>query len=357
MKKITRLTKQQESQFKPWAKKWIDHGLSIERADWDRFEKAARECYAYANLNSSIPIIHVPSPIVGAFAAPIAALTIASLKKDVKTSAVDSGVGSAVYSAVGSAVYSGVGSAVGSGVGSGVRSGKDLFWHYWFGGSLWQGWNAWVSFFTDVCELDLGDVNKRAKAYAETSLSAGYWWPNKDFIMVCDRPTEINRDGSGRLHSENGMAIRWIDGWGLWMWHGTKVSEKIIMRSQEITREEILAESNSEVSRAIAEKIGWAEYLKRVDAVLIDKWFDPNKSLHYELYDFKERRFSLMPRLLKMESPELNDGSRPYYIEPVDPGLKTCQAARKWQFMKEDLTWPTVEDCNKNPNMVFEVEA
>jgi hypothetical protein len=65
----------------------------------------------------------------------------------------------------------------------------------------------------------------------------------------------------------------------------------------------------------------------------------------------------MTPRLLKMESPEVLDGTRPYYIEPVHPELKTCQSARKWQFQKEDGTWPEPRECNENPNLEFEVEA
>ena len=128
------------------------------------------------------------------------------------------------------------------------------------------------------------------------------------------------------------------------------------MHPEIFTKEDITNEKNSEVSRAIAEKLGWAEYMKRTETFLVDKWFDETTSLNYELYDFKQR-FELTPKLLKMESPELNDGSRPYYIEPVDPGILTCKAARKWQFMNQDLSWPSAEECNKNPELEFQWEA
>lgn len=256
---------------------------------------------------------------------------------------------------------------------------------------MWSGWIAYTTFFVDVCGWEpSGDMVERINAYAATCESACYWWPNKDFIMVSDRPTAIKRDERGRLHAEDGMAISWPDGWGLWMWHGARVTEKIIMRPQEIMREEIMQESNSEVSRAIAERLGWDEYMKRADTVLVGKWFDPSTSLHYELYELK-KRFEMTPRLLKMESPEVIDGSRPHYIEPVHPGLETCQAARKWQFMVLDCDkckitvpatqirhgdvqiitytacpkcgtpgiarWPEVAECNKSPELDFEVEA
>ena len=175
--------------------------------------------------------------------------------------------------------------------------------------------------------------------------------------IICRKPKIILRDERKRLHSSVSPAVVWRDEVKNYFWHGILVSEKIIMRPNDLTIEEILNERNSEVSRAIAEKLGWENYLKKIGSVLIDKWFDVNTSCHYELYDFKKRRFPLMPRLLKMESPELKDGTRPFYIEPVHHELETCQAARRWQFYKPDLTEPTVKECNKFPELVFEREA
>ena len=392
MERITALTDEQKGRMAEWRDRWIAIGLSTERADWERFEKAARECYSIINLNPNVPIIHVSSPYVGAFAAPIAASAIAihrALQKldwsklmkqkgavdDAVYDAVDDAVGGAVDGAVDDAVrdavhvavddavddavHGAVGVAVRDAVDDAVRSAvkkhKLVFWHYWMGGQFWCWWSAFESFFREVCDLDLGkDIETRAIAYADTAQSASYWWPNRDFIMVCDRPIRILKDNRGRLHSNETMAIEWSDGWGLWMWHGSRVTEQIIMRPETITKEQIMVERNSEVSRAIAERLGWDEYLKRVDVVLVDKWFDETKSNHYELYDFKERKGSLQPRLLKMESPELNDGTRPYYIEPVPPQAKTCKAARRWQ---NDPAIPKIEECNENPELVFEMEA
>ena len=162
------------------------------------------------------------------------------------------------------------------------------------------------------------------------------------------------KDAQGRLHCERGPAAQWPSGETYWFWHGARVSERIILHPETITKEQVANEKNSEVSRAIAERLGWDEYLKRVDVVLVHKWFDETTSNHYELYDFKERKGSLQPRLLKMESPALNDGTRPYYMEPVPPQSQTCQAARRWQC---DPSRPAIEECNKNPELAFEIEA
>jgi hypothetical protein len=153
--KIERLTKKQDSLLPVWRDKWIEIGLSCEPADRPRAEVAYRACYKAAGLHADVPIVWVSSPIVGAFAAPIAAQIICAEK--------EKAVGSAVYSAVDS---------------------KKLFWHDWIGGALWASWAAAESFFRECCELQYGaDLEAAAVAYAETCSTAGYWWPNQHFIM------------------------------------------------------------------------------------------------------------------------------------------------------------------------------
>lgn len=226
----------------------------------------------------------------------------------------------------------------------------------WFGVGYDSGWLSFYDYFQRIGILERDDEEFNVmKDFMRSGVWATILFEN---LAVCiARPAKVSVDGNGNLHCENGPAIVFADGYEEYAWHGTWVAEKIIMRPQTLTRDEILNEKNSEVSRAIAERLGWDEYMKRIDTILIHKWFDPSTSLHYELHDFKDRRFELMPRLLKMESPELKDGTRPLYIEPVDPKLETCQAARKWQFKKEDGSWPTVEECNRNPELVFELET
>jgi hypothetical protein len=180
------------------------------------------------------------------------------------------------------------------------------------------------------------------------------FWIGKNEIHLIEEPI-MRFDERERLHSVNAPAIEWPDE-KYFFWHGVRVPEKIIMTPNTITKEDITNEKNSEVSRAIAERLGWPEYMRRAETVLIDKWFDSENVLHYELWDFK-KRFERTPRLLKMESPELKDGTKPLYIEPVDPHLNTCQGARRWQFKKTDGKWPTIEECNKNPELSFEVET
>ena len=239
--------------------------------------------------------------------------------------------------------------------GPSVRASKKRFEEYgWcdLGGSA--GWTAWIDYF-DRIGIKINENFVPWRDLMKSGIFMSLYL--RGFAVVCPRPAAVHKDDRGRLHNANGPAVEW-EGEKYWFWHGTRVNEKIILRPNELTAEEISNEKNSEISRAIAEKLGWDRYMEVLGTTLVDKWFDPSKKLHYELYDFKNRKFSLMPRLLKMESPEILDGSRPYYIEPVDPGLNSCKSARRWQFTKENNgEWPTVDECNKNPELSFEIEA
>ena len=202
MKKIEKLTPEQEAQLPVWRDKWIDIGLKTGETDWETFGAYMPVCYQKAGLKYPKKVIQVSSPVVGALASSIAN----KILKKKRSFAVGNAVGNAVSSAVGNAVSSAVGnavdgavrnavssavsSAVGSAVGNAVRSAVDgavssavssavdgavsnavrnevrnavgnavrnavsnavsnevgnavdgakLHWHYWLGGQFWVG--------------------------------------------------------------------------------------------------------------------------------------------------------------------------------------------------------------------------
>lgn len=74
--------------------------------------------------------------------------------------------------------------------------------------------------------------------------------------VVCEPPMYIKRDGEGRLHCEDGASLEWKDGYRLFFWHGVEVSEKLILRPDEVSRSDILQEENAERRRAMMERLG-----------------------------------------------------------------------------------------------------
>jgi hypothetical protein len=344
-KRIDKLTEEQKARMGPWAEQWIERGLSTAPADFEAWEEGARACYWYTGIAWPGVVVRVGNPLVLALAAPIAAhllksrggavhdavggavgVAVGVAVRDAVRGAVDDAVGNAVrdavrgavrgavddavggavhgavHDAVGVAVRDAVDDAVGGAVSDAVRDAvggavrgavggavggaghvavHDAWWKY-LGGTFWLSWRAWTSYFRDVCGLELpGDLWDRDRAYAQAQQSAGWWWPHRQFVMVCDRPKEIHRErvgpdgwGSHRLHHDTGPAISWRDGFALYFVHGVRVRERVVMRPETITAAEVLAEPNSEVQRIMAERMGWERFLAESGAEEIhrDDW-------------------------------------------------------------------------------------
>ena len=246
MKKINKLTEAQKARFDEWADKWIEIGLRTGDADRPKFESAVRECYQYAGLEPPKVIVWTTSPLAVALAGPIAAYFIEINKRDAVGVAVDGAVD----------VIS--------------RSWENyLGGQFWVGGWYWGG--AYTSFFREVCDLELeGNLWQRALAYEATIESACWWYPHRDFVIVSERPTAIHREaadpsrlrgwGSHRLHCEDGPAVSFRDGWGVWAWHGVTVTKQIIEHPETITVNDVNKEENAEVRRVMVERMGWERF-------------------------------------------------------------------------------------------------
>lgn len=204
-------------------------------------------------------------------------------------------------------------------------------WHGWIGGRLWLSWQAYTSFFRRI-GLDLpGDTWDRDAAYAQAQ-SAGYWWPNRRFVMVCEPASHISTErvrpdgwGSHRLHREDGPAVAW-DGWGLYAIHGVVVPERVVMAPETLTVAEIdaetNAETNAEVRRVMRERFGEGRYLRESGADLVAA-------------DVEAARKGAAPRaLLRDKHGALTlvgtDGStgRVYYMR-ARAGAKSCREAHE----------------------------
>ncbi len=250
--------------------------------------------------------------------------------------AVDSAVGEAVDGAVGGAVGGAVDSAVGEAVDSAVgeavrdavrdavsiakKTGVSFSWHYWLGGQFWVGgywWGsvAFIAFFMDVCQLKLAeDIVERATAYRKVCESVNYIWPNRDFVMVCERPSRIERDDRGRLHSASGKAIEYPDGWGLYFLHGVKFDEKLwrAVSSGSIPVPEIFAIKNTEQRRVAYEMLDKVKMAELPDLKVLDKVADDGRGYPMRIIAFKHSDFQEPFRFLNCFCPSTG---REYYIE------------------------------------------
>jgi hypothetical protein len=103
---------------------------------------------------------------------------------------------------------------------------------------------------------------KKQRAYRKAQSSGNWWYPQTDFAILVNRPSEIHRDERNRLHHESKMAIRYRDNWGFYCWHGVRVPAWIITNPETITSDAIDKESNQEIKRVMIERFGLHKYVQ-----------------------------------------------------------------------------------------------
>ena len=146
-------------------------------------------------------------------------------------------------------------------------------------------------------------------------------------MIVCWRHTEIHRDSTGQLHSPDGPAIAWPDGWGVYSWRGIRVPREIIMEPATVAR--IDATDNAEHRRILIERYGPARYA-----------IDSGASVIHEVIDEVGVPMQLLRRevpgdepivLLHVRNTTMDpDGSRREYHLRVPPTMTDCYTARNW---------------------------
>jgi hypothetical protein len=153
----------------------------------------------------------------------------------------------------------------------------------------------------------------------------------RQVLLVVPLPLAESRDDQLRLHGEAGPAVRWRDE-DHYYWHGVAVPGEVIARDT-WTADEIEAIKNTEIRRALIERLGGEKVARIMGSEVFDTWTDPKTNLVYELV----RSHKAQKTYLRMQSPPLHDGTQPYYLESVPENIESAKAARNWRFgLSED---------------------
>jgi hypothetical protein len=137
-------------------------------------------------------------------------------------------------------------------------------------------------------------------------------------------PDVYHTDDNGDLHCETGPAVAWGDEEREFFWHGQGIDSIVIESPDDVTAE-YLRHLPAEQRRASYEALGHDRVLRIL--ALKPKSSEQIDGLSYSLYvtDDGEEAW------LEMQSPPLQDGSQPTYIEPVHENCTTCAQALAWR--------------------------
>jgi hypothetical protein len=353
MKKIEKLTEEQKSKFPAYVKKWTEIGLCTKPANREKAEAGIIKAYAAVGLPAP-KIVWTTSPLANGLTREILKKLSkedfekflgdsvgASVRASVGDSVRDSvwaSVRASVGASVGDSVWASVGASVGDSVGASVRASVGA--SVWdsvrasVGASVWDSgygqhdaaFTAYVEFFRN--ELGLADQTEKWEGNREIVENAGWYLPHKNICWVSERHTTLKVDDRGRLHCEDGPALEYPDGFGIYAWHGTKIPEEWIKDKKSLTPEIALKHQNMEQRRAACEILGWAKILKQLNAKSIDRDEDPQigELLEVDIPDIGKEKFI---RVLC--------GTGREFAIPVPPEMKTALQANAWTYGIEDF--------------------
>jgi hypothetical protein len=124
----------------------------------------------------------------------------------------------------------------------------------------------WLATF-DLCARACGLASaRRLDGVAEVARSAGWWWPFERAAILTERPVRVRLDDQGLAHADDGPAVEYPDGWGLWAWHGAPVSRRVIEAPESLSLTDVLGRWAGDVPGdavdATIERIGVGRFLE-----------------------------------------------------------------------------------------------
>lgn len=195
-------------------------------------------------------------------------------------------------------------------------------------GQWMAGYVAWHRYYREVLELDLSSIWQ-----IEDQIQFGGVFPLSKFVVIFRRPEAIHRNSSGRLHCDNEPALRYADGFSLFVLNGVRVPEELAVKSAaEIDPREFAKIENAEVRREFVRKVGIERIVQACGAVVLDKQGE------YELLSVDLGGSTGKWPYLKMLNPSVGV----WHLEAVAKGIATVNEALKWRnqsdLLPEQLT-------------------
>jgi hypothetical protein len=241
-------------------------------------------------------------------------------------------VGDSVRASVWDSVWDSVGDSVGDSVRASVwASVWDSVWDSVRDSGYGQhdaNWLAFYEYFKEVCGLI--EQTKRLTGHWMIARSANWYLPYKNICWISERHNKLFTNERGRLHCENGMALTYPDGWGIYALNGILMKpEYVLTPAGELSPETVLKERSVDIRRELLRKIGVLK-MKSQGKII-------ETTGEYELIDMSPvfTGINYAPHLL-MRNPSLPDT---FHLEGVGPQCHTIEQAINWRAGNINIRW------------------
>jgi hypothetical protein len=163
-------------------------------------------------------------------------------------------------------------------------------------------------------------------------------WILEGTLVFMDTPDIVRTDDRGRLHDEEGPALRYRDGAEYYFLHGIRVPKKYgLTQAGEINLPDVLAQPNAEVRLALISKIGFARLLGTVRHWTISE-ADGNRLIEFRVKGTQLVRglhVKWRDKTGEKETVIPVPNKRAYFGNDVPDDIDDCEQVRRWT-----LGWP-----------------
>jgi hypothetical protein len=152
---------------------------------------------------------------------------------------------------------------------------------------------------------------------------------------ACDRHTILRTDGEGRLHSIDGPAVEWADGFAVYAWHGRHVNRGLFERRHWLSLADIAAASSEQHRSLLLDLFGYERLVQEGPAAMLDD--DACGTLwQVTLPGTDVEAVSLVEVVNATPEP---DGERRRFFLRVPPRMQRAQDAVAWTFGLTEQQW------------------
>jgi hypothetical protein len=192
----------------------------------------------------------------------------------------------------------------------------------WYLSVWWLAWCGWCDYARHIGVKFDEDAYR---FFMDFNSEINFIIPFKGIAFISEKPSSIKWKNR-LLHCEDGLAVSYKDGYGLWCLNGVCVTKEIVLTPHDkLDPKLILKEKNAEVRREIVRKIGIERVCKGLKAKVVDS-VGEYELLMLDLGDGRVRPY------LKMKNPSVGT----YHIEGVHPDCDTVKKALNWRNQTEE---------------------
>lgn len=192
-------------------------------------------------------------------------------------------------------------------------------------------WLSYYDYFLEVLNIKECEILDGLIGLAK---NCGWWNAYDDFCILQDRPEEIHRNANNDLHNESGPAVRYSDGFCVYVIDGHRTTEQVVMRPETLTIEQIHSETNADLMSIMCDRFGWPRYIKETKSKLIDTRKNEVENTIESLFQTKKFGKRLMVtcptgRVFVKGLPNSNK-------------IKTCEQAQYWLGNDEAMEYNVI---------------